>query len=82
MTISFRLIAMFSSALARLAFSSSPRSLFANLSFLVRSGPIYTSRVLSCRVNALLRLIWTDIGELYLFYVSEIIIIIIRCRLL
>ena len=55
MTISFRLIAMFSSPLARRAFSSSRRSLFANLSFLVRSGPIYTSRVLSCRANALLR---------------------------
>ena len=54
MTISFRLIAMFSWPLARRAFSSSRRSVFANLSFLVRSGPIYTSRVLSCRANALL----------------------------
>ena len=45
MTISFRLIAMFSSPLARRAFSSSRRSLFANLSFLVRSGPIYIHRV-------------------------------------
>ena len=41
MTISFRLITMFTSPLARLDFSSSRRSLFANLSLLVRSGPIY-----------------------------------------
>ena len=52
-TISFRLITTLSSPLARLSFSYSCR--FANLSFLVRSGPIYTSRVLSCRASALLR---------------------------
>ena len=54
-TISFRLIRAFSSPLARHAFSSTGRSMFANPSFLVRSGPIYTSRVLSCRTSALLR---------------------------
>ena len=52
MPISFRLITMLSSPLVRLAFSSSRISLFANLSFLVRSGPIYTQRMLSCRASA------------------------------
>ena len=39
-TNSFRLIRMFSSPRVRLALSYSCRPLFANLSFLVRSGPI------------------------------------------